>query len=88
MRAIRVASSWAVDAGRARVRAVRFAGYEVVSAWDGSTIAAITAFAAGAMLAMIADTTIPEAVEVAHDFAGLVTAAGLLVAFALSRVSG
>jgi ZIP family zinc transporter len=65
-----------------------FAGYEIVSAWDGATIAAITAFAAGAILAMIADTMIPEAFEVAHDFAGLVTAAGFLVAFALSRVSG
>lgn len=65
-----------------------FAGYEVVADWDPDAIAAVTAFAAGAVLAMIADTMIPEAFEVAHDFAGLVTAAGFLVAFALSRVSG
>jgi ZIP family zinc transporter len=64
-----------------------FAGYEVVADWDGAATAAVTAFAAGAILAMIADTMIPEAFEVAHDFAGLVTAAGFLVAFALSRLS-
>lgn len=61
------------------------AGYAVVSGWHSAAIAAVTAFAAGAILAMIADTMIPEAFEVAHDFAGLVTALGFLAAFALSN---
>ena len=50
------------------------------------TIALITAVAAGAILAMIADTMIPEAFADAHLFAGLVTVAGFLCAFAVSHV--
>jgi ZIP family zinc transporter len=34
------------------------------------------------------DTMIPEAFEQAHDFAGLITVAGFLVAFALSKMGG
>ncbi len=44
------------------------------------------AIAAGAILAMIADTMIPEAFEEAHDFAGLITVFGFLAAFALDKV--
>jgi ZIP family zinc transporter len=51
-------------------------------------IAATTTVAAGAILAMLADTMIPEAFEVAHDFAGLITVIGFLVSFALSKVLG
>jgi ZIP family zinc transporter len=51
-------------------------------------VAAVTAVAAGAILAMLADTMIPEAFETAHDFAGLVTVAGFLAAFALSKLGG
>lgn len=47
-------------------------------------LAAITALAAGAILAMVADTMIPEAFEDAHLLIGLVTVAGFLTAFALS----
>jgi len=50
------------------------------------TIAATTTVAAGAILAMLSDTMIPEAFETAHDFAGLITVAGFLVSFALSKV--
>ena len=46
------------------------------------------AIAAGAILAMLVDTMIPEAFEVAHDFAGLVTVLGFLVSFILSKASG
>jgi ZIP family zinc transporter len=35
---------------------------------------------------MIADTMIPEAFEAAHDYAGLITVAGFLGAFVLSRL--
>lgn len=48
-------------------------------------VGATTAVAAGAILAMLADTMIPEAFEQAHDFAGLVTVGGFLVAFMLSK---
>lgn len=48
-------------------------------------IAAITAVAAGAILAMVADTMIPEAFERAHLFAGLITTAGFITAFAIGR---
>lgn len=49
------------------------------------TIAAITAVAAGAMLAMIADTMIPEAFERTHYYAGLLATVGFIVAFAVER---
>lgn len=51
-------------------------------------IAATTAVAAGAILAMLIDTMIPEAAESSHDFAGLITVAGFLGAFVLSKVGG
>lgn len=51
-----------------------------------STIAAITAVAAGAILAMLADTMIPEAFERAGLFSGLVMALGFLSAFAIDRM--
>jgi ZIP family zinc transporter len=44
--------------------------------------------AAGAILAMLVDTMIPESFETAHDYAGLISVAGFLVAFTLSRVAG
>ena len=55
---------------------------------SAGTLAAITAVAAGAILAMLADTMVPEAFETAHEYAGLITVAGFLAAFALSRVVG
>lgn len=51
-------------------------------------IAATTAVAAGAILAMLADTMMPEAFDQAHDLAGLVTGAGFLAAFVLSKLGG
>jgi hypothetical protein len=44
-------------------------------------IAASTAVAAGAILAMLADTIPPEAFETAHEYAGPITVAGFLCAF-------
>jgi ZIP family zinc transporter len=52
------------------------------------TIAATTAVAAGGILAMLADTMIPEAYETAHEYAGLITVVGFLAAFALSKLGG
>ena len=51
-------------------------------------IAATQAVAAGAILAMIIDTMVPEAFEGTHDYAGLIAVAGFLVAFLLSRWAG
>jgi ZIP family zinc transporter len=63
-------------------------GYTVFQHFSSEVVAATTAVAAGAILAMLVDTMIPEAFEVAHDFAGLITVAGFLAAFALSRLGG
>ena len=51
-------------------------------------LAAVNAVAAGAILAMLADTMIPEAFEEAQEFTGLITVAGFLAAFALSKAGG
>jgi len=63
-----------------------FIGYAVFAAFSYEIIAATQAVAAGAILAMIADTMIPEAFERAHDYAGLITVAGFLAAFTLSKI--
>lgn len=52
---------------------------------DPGLVAVITAVAAGAILAMIADTMIPEAFERTHLLTGLVTALGFLTAFVIER---
>lgn len=63
-------------------------GYSIFSRFSENVIAATTAVAAGAILAMLADTMIPEAYEEAHDFAGLITVLGFLTAFALTKLDG
>lgn len=60
-------------------------GYTVFSYFSGEVIAATTAVAAGGILAMIVDTMIP-AFEQAHNFAGLITVIGFLVAFVLTKL--
>ncbi len=60
-------------------------GYALFGNFSDDVIAATTATAAGAILAMLADTMIPEAFEEAHDFAGLITVVGFLVAFILTK---
>lgn len=64
------------------------AGFTLFDGLPPAAIAATMAVAAGAILAMIADTMIPEAFEATHDYTGLVTAAGFLCAFVLSRLGG
>jgi ZIP family zinc transporter len=51
-------------------------------------IAAVTAVAAGAILAMLVDTMIPEATEATHDYSGLIAVLGFLAAFVLSKLGG
>lgn len=50
--------------------------------------AGIVATAAGAILAMLSDTMMPEAFEEAHEWAGLCTVAGFLLAFMLTKLAG
>lgn len=61
-------------------------GYTAFSGLPPDVVAFTQAVAAGAILAMLADTMIPEAFEEAHDFAGLITVAGFLAAFGLSKL--
>ncbi|HEY7735421.1 MAG TPA: hypothetical protein VH813_01365 [Candidatus Limnocylindrales bacterium] len=63
------------------------AGYGFFAGLPEGVVAATTAVAAGGILAMITDTMIPEAFEVAHDFAGMITVAGFLTAFALTKLA-
>ena len=62
-------------------------GYSSFRHFSDSVVAATTAVAAGAILAMIVDTMLPEAYEEAHDFSGVITVLGFLAAFFLSHLS-
>ena len=61
-------------------------GYLVLADAPGGVTAAIQAFAAGAILTMLASTMMPEAYEEGGAVVGVVTTAGFLVAFVLSRL--
>ncbi|GAA3020141.1 ZIP family metal transporter [Streptomyces fulvorobeus] len=62
------------------------AGYALLGGAPEAVLATITAVAGGAILAMIADTMIPEAYSKVHLLTGLVTVVGFLSAFALSHL--
>lgn len=62
-------------------------GYVAFAGVNPAVVAAVQAIAAGAILSMIVDTMVPEAFEGTHDYAGIITVAGFLAAFALSRLS-
>ncbi|MEU1917982.1 ZIP family metal transporter [Streptomyces massasporeus] len=74
---------WGAIAAASAVAAIL--GYAVLGGFSPTVIAGVTAVAAGAILAMIADTMIPEAFQEAHLAIGLVTVSGFLVSFALSH---
>ena len=59
-------------------------GYFTIDKVPSSSGAFVTAFAAGALLVMLADTLMPEAFELGGREAGLVTALGFAVGFGLS----
>lgn len=61
-------------------------GYLTLDGASPALIAVITAVAAGAILAMIADTMLPEAFEQTHLLTGLITTVGFLAAFAVERL--
>ncbi|MDB5191750.1 MAG: zinc/iron permease [Segetibacter sp.] len=62
------------------------AGFAIFSHFPPNVISATIAVAAGAILAMIADTMIPEAFELTHNYTGLITVLGFLAAFVLSKL--
>lgn len=59
-------------------------GYAVVGGAGPDAIAFILAFAAGAILTMLADTMMPEAFQQGGKAAGLLTTLGFALAFAIS----
>lgn len=63
-------------------------GYTALETAPDSMVAFITAIAAGGILAMLADTMIPEAFEEHHNLTGLVAAVGFLSAFTIHHVGG
>jgi ZIP family zinc transporter len=64
-----------------------WAGYTVFSHFSPNVVAATVALAAGAILAMVVDTMIPEAFEKEHNFAGLITVIGFSIAFILAKAA-
>jgi ZIP family zinc transporter len=77
---------WGSIAGVSGVAAIL--GYTLFQGFSPEVVAATTAVAAGAIMAMLVDTMIPEAFAEAHDLAGLITVLGFLVSFALSKLGG
>ncbi|MBA2627369.1 MAG: ZIP family zinc transporter [Gemmatimonadales bacterium] len=63
-------------------------GYVLFRHAAPEVVAATTAVAAGAILSMLVDTMIPEAFAETHGYAGLITVAGFLTAFMLSKRGG
>ena len=51
-------------------------------------IAATSAVAAGAILAILIDTMIPEAVKVTRNLTGMVAVLGFLLAYLISKLTG
>lgn len=64
-----------------------FLGFTVFKNFSPDVIAATIAVAAGAILAMISDTMMPEAFEEGHDYIGVITVLGFLAAFLLTKMN-
>jgi ZIP family zinc transporter len=77
---------WTAVAGIATVSSL--AGYALLDGVTPDVTAGIQAFAAGAILTMLSDTMVPEAVEHAGGLVGLATVAGFAAAFLLSMAGG
>jgi ZIP family zinc transporter len=77
-----ILSIWAGVTAVATVSSL--AGYALLDGVSTDVIATIEAFAAGAILTMLSDTMVPEAVRHAGSAVGLATVAGFAAAFLLS----
>ncbi|MGH8774300.1 MAG: ZIP family metal transporter [Jiangellaceae bacterium] len=62
-------------------------GHALLADASGGSVALVQAFAAGALLTMLADTMIPEAYEFGGAATGLFTVLGFSVAFGLSTLT-
>jgi zinc transporter, ZIP family len=67
--------------------AATVAGYAIADNVSGNLNAAVDGFAAGALLVMLIDSMIPDAVRKGGDVSGLVTVLGFAVAASLSGLS-
>jgi ZIP family zinc transporter len=63
-------------------------GYTALENAPGEVVAFITAVAAGGILAMLADTMIPEAFEEHHNLTGFTASVGFLTALTIHHVGG
>jgi zinc transporter, ZIP family len=73
---------WAIVTAMSTVAAAL--GFALLAGASAVLIATIQAFAAGAILTMLADTMLPESVEHAGSLVGLATVVGFCAAFLLS----
>ena len=78
----RIIGLWALITVAAGVAAA--VGYGTLGDAGPTAVAFIQAFAAGAILTMLADTMVPEAVEFAGRWVGLLSSLGFCLAFLLS----
>jgi ZIP family zinc transporter len=65
-----------------------FGGFTLLDDASGGAVAFVQAFAAGALLTMLADTMIPEAYDFGGRATGLMTALGFSLAFGLGILGG
>ena len=75
---------WVVIAALSSVAS--WLGYVAFGGVSPHVVSAVMAVAAGAILAMLVDTMIPEAFEEAHGLTGIITVAGFLTSFGLSKL--
>lgn len=64
-----------------------FCGYALFAGAPDTVVAAVQAVAAGAILAMVIDTMVPEAFEGTKGYSGMIAVVGFLAAFALSKAA-
>lgn len=62
-------------------------GFTILADASAETTGFITSLAAGAMLAMVADTMIPEAFRKAHNYTGLLVTFGFLTSLIIHEIS-
>ena len=75
-----------VDRDRARLGLASFLGYSLFEDASPDTVAFILTFAAGGILAMLAETMMPEAFEQGHKLVGIATTLGFVVAFGIHQL--
>src|SRR5204863_8959202 len=81
---VRILGLWVVVTLVSGLSAV--VGYRGFASAPPTTVAFVLAFAAGAILTMLADTMMPEAFEHGGKLVGVVTTFGFALAFAISAL--